>query len=84
MNMDMLDLSLFFSFSGQIRKKVKSKQTKLMLITTHYHSLPPVVSSRYNMKKQEAGVKLKMQDLRLLTSFLKAIRAGYSIFPTLR
>ena len=32
---------------------------------TAAYSLPPALSSRYTVKKQEAGVKLKMQDMRL-------------------
>lgn len=32
---------------------------------TEAYSVPPALSCRYTVKKQEAGVKLKMQDLRL-------------------
>lgn len=43
------------------------------------YTVPPALSWSYTVKKQEAGVKLKMQDLRLFNLVFESdpIRAGY-------
>ncbi|EGT5772304.1 hypothetical protein AGJ47_20875, partial [Cronobacter dublinensis subsp. dublinensis] len=48
------------------------------------YAVTPALSSRYNVKKQEVGMKLKMQDLRLFSSSSETIRVIHLISLTKR